>query len=1045
MQLALSLVTDGGRGRRDLLIRADPHATVGDVARAIRGAGSQQDPDLAVVLTHPRLHGSPETLWTGGHPLDPALPAGSALADGVLVALDEHSGPATWLGEPSGLADLRVSGGPLAGTVARLGIGESAIGSGPSCQLVLADPAVPPLAATVALALDGTAILTPHVPLTLDGVSAAGPVPWPPGAVARLGDHALALAIPEPPDAHLTPADDGGRAYNRPPRLLPPPRGRRLVVPQQPQKGDAVRFQLLSAILPLAAGVVLWIVTNSALSLLFCLMSPLLLIGSWVSDTRFGRKKHRTAIKNYRERKATFDTELESLRAQDQAARRESAPDPAAALLVATGPRRRLWERRLDDPDALHLRVGITDLPASIELVAGPDAARDATPPVPPTVHSVPVSVPLASLGVVGIAGPRPQALGLARWLLAQAAILHSPRDLSIAILSAAPTAAAEWGWAGWLPHVAPRDGQDCRALIGADADTVSRRVAELVAEIARRRESASAVGTVPAGPAENIVVVLDGARALRRVPGMPHVLAEGPRVGIHAICVDEDERLLPEECRTVIGWPGPGARIRFRGGGLELLGEILADAVTPAWCERLARALAPIRDVSRDEEGSGIPDSARLLTLLGMPDPSAADVLATWNKDGRTTDVPLGYTADGVYRLDLRRDGPHALVAGTTGAGKSELLQSLIAALAVANRPDTLNFVLIDYKGGSAFQDCARLPHTVGMVSDLDGHLTARALDSLAAELKRREEMLFDAHAKDIEDYWRAKRRSPNLPPLPRLVLVIDEFASLVEELPDFVAGLVDIARRGRSLGVHLVLATQRPAGVVSADIRANTNLRIALRVTSADDSQDVIDSRDAATIAKSHPGRAYVRSGASSLVLAQAARIGGRRPSTGSRVAARVSELRWPDLGRPLPPTAQSTVDDDAPTDLAVLVDAVCDAARDAGIPPQPSPWLAPLPAVVSIGELAAEPGSDETPPAPYGLCDVPSEQARVPLVLDLPSGGNLLIAGAPRSGRSTVLRTIAGSVASRTAPDDVHLYAIDCGANALLPLVSLPHCGA
>ena len=199
------------------------------------------------------------------------------------------------------------------------------------------------------------------------------------------------------------------------------------------------------------------------------------------------------------------------------------------------------------------------------------------------------------------------------------------------------------------------------------------------------------------------------------------------------------------------------------------------------------------------------------------------------------------------------------------------------------------MTFVLIDYKGGSAFKDCARLPHTVGMVSDLDGHLTERALASLSAELKRREEILLHAGAKDIEDYWDARRASPGLPPLPRLMLVIDEFASLVAELPDFVTGLVGIAQRGRSLGVHLILATQRPAGVVSADIRANTNLRIALRVTDVEESADVIDSRDAAFIAKSTPGRCYVRSGATAAVAVQSARIGGRRrrggPSRGDR----------------------------------------------------------------------------------------------------------------------------------------------------------------
>ncbi|MFD0467425.1 FtsK/SpoIIIE domain-containing protein [Nonomuraea thailandensis] len=256
----------------------------------------------------------------------------------------------------------------------------------------------------------------------------------------------------------------------------------------------------------------------------------------------------------------------------------------------------------------------------------------------------------------------------------------------------------------------------------------------------------------------------------------------------------------------------------------------------------------------------------------MGLTVPSGAELAARWGERG-STEALIGVGPDGPFTVDLRLDGPHGLIAGTTGAGKSELLQTMICSLAVANRPDQLTFVLIDYKGGAAFKECVRLPHTVGMVSDLDGHLTQRALDSLAAEIRRRERLLAAAGAKDIEDYTG--------PGMPRLVLIIDEFAALVAELPDFVAGLVDIARRGRSLGIHLILATQRPAGVVTADIQANTSLRIALRVTEPAESADVIDLPDAAHISKSTPGRCYVRSGVGAAVAVQTARVGGRSPA--------------------------------------------------------------------------------------------------------------------------------------------------------------------
>lgn len=405
-----------------------------------------------------------------------------------------------------------------------------------------------------------------------------------------------------------------------------------------------------------------------------------------------------------------------------------------------------------------------------------------------------------------------------------------------------------------------------------------------------------------------------------------------------------------------------------------------------------------------------------------------------------------------------------------------------MICSLAVANRPDQLTFVLIDYKGGAAFKECVRLPHTVGMVSDLDGHLTQRALDSLAAEIRRRERLLAAAGAKDIEDYTG--------PGMPRLVLIIDEFAALVAELPDFVAGLVDIARRGRSLGIHLILATQRPAGVVTADIQANTSLRIALRVTEPAESADVIDLPDAAHISKSTPGRCYVRSGVGAAVAVQTARVGGRSPApsapgghgAGGPIAPRggagsngngppssgppgggltgggesgggslrVLDVGWRALGRALPPPPRPDEEGSTTTDLTLVADALIEAARLAGVPAQPSPWLDPLPTHLVLDlpceapEEAPEAGG-EVEALPFGITDRPWAQDRSPLALDVAHGGHLLIAGAARSGRSTALRTIAGSIAAHASPEDVHLHAVDCGSGALLPLVAMPHCGA
>jgi DNA segregation ATPase FtsK/SpoIIIE, S-DNA-T family len=330
---------------------------------------------------------------------------------------------------------------------------------------------------------------------------------------------------------------------------------------------------------------------------------------------------------------------------------------------------------------------------------------------------------------------------------------------------------------------------------------------------------------------------------------------------------------------------------------------------------------------------------------VLGLEPPSAGAIAARWQAGGRSTYAVIGACYDGPFGADLRTDGPHALIAGTTGAGKSELLQTMIASLACVNRPDAMTFVLVDYKGGSAFKDCARLPHVVGMVTDLDAHLTQRALTSLSAELARRERILAAAGVKDIEDYTillergsrDGRRAEPLLSPLPRLVIVIDEFASLVRDLPDFVTGLVGIAQRGRSLGIHLILATQRPSGVVSADIRANTNLRISLRVTDAAESADVIEAPDAAYISRATPGRGYVRLGHASLIPFQAGRIGGTPPGTATTDRPTVIPVGWAALGRPEPsrPATRQQADDQL-TDLKLLVGEIRRPPRACASPP-------------------------------------------------------------------------------------------------------------
>ncbi|NSC24691.1 cell division protein FtsK [Streptomyces albus subsp. chlorinus] len=1034
MELRLTAVDAVGGRRADLLVDTEPDAAVGTVAEEIA-----------------RRLGSPSTsLHVGGYPLDPEVPvADSPVRDGATVSVGAPG--ACPVPEAQGTVEVRVVGGPDAGRVYRLGPGVAVVGSGPEAWVRPADSSLPSSAYEIDVAVDGTVTVGPSFGsgVTMDGRPVEGPTAWRRRSVVAAGHSLFELREPSFPDAALKPSQDGtGLDYNRPPRIKPSARKTQFQLPPRPKPSENRPMPWAVALAPMLAAVALVMLLGSALYLIMAVLTPVTLVANHLYDRRYGRKSHRRKRREYEQHKVSIEYQARKAMAEETAARRLACPDPAELHLVAGGPGQRLWERRLEDEDFGVLRVGTGALPSEVE-VSDPNQ-QEHRRSEPRMLSDVPVPVPMRRHGILGVAGrgELPRAIG--RWLLAQAAVLHSPADLSVCVLTD-PSGRDSWEWVRWLPHARGREGQSAVALLGTDTESVARRISELLALLGARQEAAGerqqGEDSVWRGPC--VLVVLDGSRRLRALPGLTQLLREGPRFGIQLICLDADRGLLPEECRALVEEDHFGL-LQVSQFGEVPVQSVRPDCVPAAWCETVARAMAPVRDVSEKESGA-LPDSCRLLDLLGMEPPSADQVAARWATGGRSTSAVVGVSFDGPFTLDLVRDGPHGLVAGTTGSGKSELLQTLVASLAVANRPDAMNFVLIDYKGGAAFKGCEQLPHTVGMVTDLDAHLVKRALVSLDAEVRRRERILEPVGAKDIEAYELATRRDPSLAPLPRLLIVVDEFASMARELPDFVTGLVNIAQRGRSLGVHLILATQRPSGVVSPEIRANTNLRIALRVTDNAESQDVIDAPDSAYIAKSTPGRALVRLGASSLLPFQSGRVGGRRPQSSTADVPRpwAVPVEWADLGRPAPerPKPPGHEDDDPLTDLALLVEAVDECASALKLPAPYRPWLEPLSDLVTVAGLPrpASVRPDDVPPAVFGVTDVPARQAREPLTLDLVDGDHLLLVGGPRSGRSTALRTIAASLADIASPGDVHLYGVDCGSNALVPLSVLPHCGA
>lgn len=887
-----------------------------------------------------------------------------------------------------------------------------------------------------------------------EGAEEAAPVTWPEGTDLRVGQTVLQWRRVWQPDADVTPSGDRlGLDVNRPPRLLRPPRETSFVVPAEPRAPRRVTVPWQMVVAPVLMAGPMALVFGSYRFLLFAALSPVMAAFNYVVQRRGSAREHRERLIEHRRELQSVHRRLALAQQREREDLRADHPDAAALLLQARGPGQQLWSRRRSDPDHLVLRVGVADRPSAIDVRDRSRKETDA-PREPDVLGDVPVSVSLRDVPVVGACGDQAAVDAVARWLVGQAAVLHSPKDVRLVVLTGGERE-EQWGWTRWLPHCR-RDGEPVAALLGTDQDSTARRVAELVQLVDQRREASGPLGarTSAPTPAPDVLVVLDGARRLRALPGVVTLLREGPAAGVHLLCLDDDRRSLPEECGAVL--EVQEGLVELQRTGSEAVAQVRPDLVEPAWAELVGRALAPVRDTTPDEQVSALPASARLLDCVAMPDPTPDLVARRWGPEART-DVVVGVGFDGPFRLDLRKDGPHALVAGTTGSGKSELLQTVVASLALANTPAQMTFVLVDYKGGSAFKDCAQLPHTVGMVTDLDTHLVGRALTSLGAELRRREHLLAGPGAKDLEDYWALQRRDPSLPTIPRLAIVIDEFASLKAELPDFVTGLVTIAQRGRSLGIHLVLATQRPSGVISNDIRANTNLRIALRVTDESESRDVVDAPDSAMIGPDQPGRGYARLGHTSLLPFQAGRVGGARPRAASpleREAPVAWSVPWPRVGHPAParPRLDGPTTDEGETDLSVLVRAVRGAVELRAIAPQHSPWLPALPAPVTVAELRTRFGATGTAPgavtghaAPWAVEDHPAEQAQRARSFTLGSSGHLYVVGGPRSGRSTALRTLAAGLAAATTSRDLHVHGLDCGNGALLPLTSLPHTGA
>lgn len=946
---------------------------------------------------------------------DTALVGMPPLLRGAVVTVE---GPSVGI-LPASPWELWVVEGPDVGLTFPLPVGPASVGRSKRATVVLTDPRVSRRhVEVVAGPTTGVTVRDLGGP---NGTRVCGvrvsqsPRPLAVGGVVEVGATRLQLRAASRA-ARLQPDGEGHLIVSG---THPEPTSPTLVLrfPDAPPAVARSPFPLVALAVPLVLAAVLAAVMHSPTMLLFGLTGPVLSIATWLGERRRRRQPTTAVGRGAAVEQATAALERAVL--DERAALVRSHPPLAEVLAAAETRSGGLWRG-----EAAEVRLGIGTRRSAV-------SAEGAMAPASPWLEQAPVTVDLSAVGVLGVCGDLAWVRASAAAMVARLATTAPPGRLQLAVVVARGCDAENWDWVARLPH----------SRFVAAGHEARRSIEELLGEIGRREDA----DRVRAPPQRRVLVVVDGWPVAGLSAALDAVHRRGPAVGVVTVVLARSRLQLPR-CRAVLELGGSAARLSIRGPSSDPDEEetwTLAPDLPPGrWVARVSRALAPLRDTSGTASGAPpeLPLSVRLLDLVGEVD--GATVGKGWRAQGSSTRAVLGVAASGPVAVDLAVDGPHALIAGTTGAGKSELLQTLVCSLALANRPDELTFLLVDYKGGAAFRGCARLPHVVGVVTDLDGHLTARALTSLTAELRRRERLLADAGAGSLEEYRTAPAADPGRPALPRLVIAIDEFRVLAEELPDFVHGLVRLAAVGRSLGIHLVLATQRPGGIVSADIRANVSLRIALRVRDRSDSVDVMDDPSAAAIDAHTPGRATLKGAATTLTRFQSARV-----TSGPRAAGRLTVtpvtpvgLLGVDAGEADPDRVdggRSAATDRAQgTDLDRIVTAVCEARVALGISEPQSPWLQPLPDVLPVHALR---GAVTRQAVPVGLEDVPNEQ-RQGLWTWSVGDGHLGIAGGGRSGRTSAVATIAMQLASALAPESVHLYAI--GPPALAGLVVLPH---
>ncbi|MFC4131441.1 type VII secretion protein EccCa [Hamadaea flava] len=751
---------------------------------------------------------------------------------------------------------------------------------------------------------------------------------------------------------------------------------------------------------------------------------------------------------------------------------------PEPGLLWSLVDSSRLWERRAADPDFGQVRLGLGARDLATPLVPPPFVPVEKAEPVSAgalrrflstyrQVDQLPIVVALDGFASVHLHGDLEQARHVARAIVAQAAFFHAPDDLLIGAC-AGDKSRFLWEWVKWLPHAAHPENTDALGALRLVTTSLAALEAMLEETLSTRpRFNPAATEVSIDGP--HVLVVVDGAETA----GSDHLAADGGVEGATVVWIGGEPPRHPDRSTLVLKVGADGRLTATTHAGSQVLG--YADDLPLVVSECLAHQLSPLRLARASSGEQAMTFTHDLTDLLDIPDPYALDPEVTWQPrpNRQRLRVPIGVGPEGErIELDLKESaqdgmGPHGLLIGATGSGKSELLRTMVLALAVTHPPEILNFVLVDFKGGATFTKLDLLPHTSAVITNLADELPLvdRMTDAINGELVRRQELLRRAgNYASLRDYERARLAGVPLEPVPSLLIVCDEFSELLSAKPDFIDMFVQIGRLGRSLGVHLLLASQRLEEGRLRGLDTHLSYRIGLRTFSPMESRAVLGVTDAYELPRA-PGHGFLKFGVEAFIRFRAAYVSGvhRRtqaaavPETAVTVAPFVS-------GYVAKPTATvETQSPDAEDDLEAvtgdtLLDIVTERLAGHGSPAH-QVWLPPLsdsvPVDAVIGELATVPGLGLTTADPArrgtlealaGVVDRPFEQRREALRFQLSgAAGHIVVIGAPQTGKSTLVRSVILGLALTHTPDQVQFYCVDFGGGGLSALADLPHVGS